>query len=98
MSRWRRSPLGGSARHWSDRRGRPNRAGAMQNSSSFIIVSLVCGVATVIAAVQAGRSRQARHLGHAAMGVLLIGPLATFGATVGVLTISRWVTAPIAPL
>ena len=70
----------------------------MQNSSSFIIVLLVCGVATVIAAVQAGRSRQARHLGHAAVGVLLIGLLAAFGATVGVLTISRWVTAPIAPL
>jgi hypothetical protein len=70
----------------------------MQNSSSFIIVSLVCGVATVIAAVLAGRSRQVRHLGDAAVGVLLIGLLAAFEATGGALTISRWMSWPIAPL
>ena len=33
---------------------------------------LVCGVATIIAAVLAGRSRQARYLGRAAVGVLFI--------------------------
>ena len=44
----------------------------MQNSIFMIILWLVCGVATVIAAVLASRSRQARYVGRAAVGVLFI--------------------------
>jgi hypothetical protein len=44
----------------------------MQSNILFIIVWLVCGVATIIAAVLAGRSRQARYIGRAAVGVLFI--------------------------
>ena len=44
----------------------------MQNSLFMIILWLVCGAATVIAAALAGRSRQARHIGRAAVGVLFI--------------------------
>lgn len=44
----------------------------MQNNIVFIIVWLVCGAATVIAAVLAGRGRQARYAGRAATGVLFI--------------------------
>lgn len=44
----------------------------MHNSVIFVIIWLVCGGATVIAAVLAGRSRQARYLGRAAVGVLFI--------------------------
>src|SRR5215475_618467 len=45
---------------------------AMQSNIVFIIVWLVCGVATIVAAVLASRSRQARYLGRAAVGVLFI--------------------------
>ena len=44
----------------------------MQSNIVFILVWLVCGVATIIAAALAGRSRQARYLGRAAVGVLFI--------------------------
>jgi len=44
----------------------------MQNSLFMIILWLVCGAATIIAAVLASRSRQARYLGRAAVGVLFI--------------------------
>jgi len=44
----------------------------MQNSLFMIILWLVCGAATIIAAVLAGRSRRARYLGRAAVGVLFI--------------------------
>jgi hypothetical protein len=36
------------------------------------ILWLACGVATIVAAVLAGRSRRARYLGRAAVGVLFI--------------------------
>jgi hypothetical protein len=36
------------------------------------ILWVACGVATIIAAVLAGRSRQARYLGRAAVGVLFV--------------------------
>jgi hypothetical protein len=49
----------------------------------MIILWLVCGAATVIAAALAGRSRQARFIGRAAVGLL-----AVFEATAGVLAIS----------
>jgi hypothetical protein len=44
----------------------------MQTNIIFILVWLVCGAATIIAAVLANRSRQARYLGRAAVGVLFI--------------------------
>lgn len=44
----------------------------MQNNIVFVIVWLVCGAATIIAAVLASRSRRARYLGRAAVGVLFI--------------------------
>jgi hypothetical protein len=44
----------------------------MQNNIFMVILWLVCGVATVIAAVLASRSRQARYIGRAAVGVLFI--------------------------
>ena len=44
----------------------------MQNSLFMIILWLVCGAATIIAAVLASRNRQARYLGRAAVGVLFI--------------------------
>jgi hypothetical protein len=44
----------------------------MQNSLIMIILWLVCGAATIAAAVLAGRSRQARYIGRAAVGVLFI--------------------------
>jgi hypothetical protein len=45
---------------------------AMQNSTFMIILWLVCGVTTIAAAVLASRSRQARYIGRAAVGVLFI--------------------------
>jgi hypothetical protein len=45
---------------------------AMQSNIVFILVWLVSGAATIIAAALAGRSRQARYLGRAAAGVLFI--------------------------
>jgi hypothetical protein len=44
----------------------------MQNSLFMIILWLVCGAATIVAAVLANRSRPARYLGRAAVGVLFI--------------------------
>jgi uncharacterized membrane protein len=44
----------------------------MQNNIIFIIVWLVCGATTIIAAVLARRSGQARYLGRVAVGVLFI--------------------------
>jgi hypothetical protein len=44
----------------------------MQNDILMKILWPVCGVATVIAAVLASRSRQARYIGRAAVGVLFI--------------------------
>jgi hypothetical protein len=44
----------------------------MQNNLFMIILWLLCGAATVIAAVLASRSRPARYLGRAAVGVLFI--------------------------
>jgi hypothetical protein len=44
----------------------------MQDSLFMIILWLVCGAATVIAAVLASRSRPARYVGRAAVGVLFI--------------------------
>jgi hypothetical protein len=44
----------------------------MQNSLFMIILWLVCGVTTIVAAMMAGRSRQARYAGRAAVGVLFI--------------------------
>jgi len=44
----------------------------MQNNLFMIMLWLVCGVATVIAAVLASRSRQARYIGRAAVSVLFI--------------------------
>ena len=44
----------------------------MQNSLFMIILWLVCGAATVVAAPLAARSRQARSIGRAAVGVLFI--------------------------
>jgi hypothetical protein len=44
----------------------------MQNSLVMIILWLVCGAATIVAAVLASRSRPARYLGRAAVGVLFI--------------------------
>ena len=44
----------------------------MQSNIVFILVWLVCGAVTIIAAALAGRSRQARYLGRAAVGVLFI--------------------------
>jgi hypothetical protein len=46
------------------------------------IVWLACGVATIIAGVLASRSRRARYVGRAAVGVLFIGLLVVFEATV----------------
>ena len=45
---------------------------AMQSNIVFILVWLVSGAATIIAAALAGRSRQVRYLGRAAVGVLFI--------------------------
>src|SRR5215469_13355816 len=44
----------------------------MQNSLVMIILWLVCGAATIVAAVLAKRSKPARYLGRAAVGVLFI--------------------------
>ena len=44
----------------------------MQNSLFMIILWLVCGAATIIAAVLADRSRRAQYLGRTAVGVLFI--------------------------
>ena len=44
----------------------------MQNSLFMIILWLVCGAATIVAAVLANRSKPARYLGRAAVGVLFI--------------------------
>jgi hypothetical protein len=44
----------------------------MQNSLFMIILWLVCGATTIVAATLAGRSRQARYIGRAAVGVLFI--------------------------
>jgi hypothetical protein len=44
----------------------------MQNSLFMIILWLACGATTVIAAALAGRSRQARYMGRAAVGLLFI--------------------------
>ena len=44
----------------------------MQNSLFMIILWLVCGSATIIAAVLADRSRRAQYLGRTAVGVLFI--------------------------
>ena len=44
----------------------------MQSNIVFILVWLVSGAATIIAAALAGRSRQVRYLGRAAVGVLFI--------------------------
>ena len=44
----------------------------MQSNVVFILVWLVCGAVTIIAAALAGRSRQARYVGRAAVGVLFI--------------------------
>jgi len=44
----------------------------MQSNIVFILLWLVCGAVTIIAAALAGRSRQARYLGRAAVGVLFI--------------------------
>ncbi|HEY3262972.1 MAG TPA: hypothetical protein VGJ95_22330 [Pseudonocardiaceae bacterium] len=40
--------------------------------NTFIGLWLACGVATIIAAVLASRSRRARYIGRAAVGVLFI--------------------------
>jgi len=44
----------------------------MQNSLFMIILWLVCGAATVVAAALAARTRRARYIGRAAVGVLFI--------------------------
>lgn len=44
----------------------------MQDNPFFITLWLVCAAATVIAAVPAGRSRRARYVGRAAVGVLFV--------------------------
>ena len=44
----------------------------MQDSLFMIILWLVCGAATIVAAVLASRSRAARYVGRAAVGVLFI--------------------------
>lgn len=44
----------------------------MQNNVIFIMIWLVCGVATIIAAAFGHRSRQARYAGRVAVGVLFI--------------------------
>lgn len=44
----------------------------MQNNMIFISLWLVCGIATIVAAVLARRSRAARFVGRAAVGVLFI--------------------------
>jgi hypothetical protein len=44
----------------------------MQDSLFMIILWLVCGAATVVAAALAARTRQARYIGRAAVGVLFI--------------------------
>jgi uncharacterized membrane protein len=52
--------------------GRIQQEAAMQNSLFMIILWLVCGATTIVAATLAGRSRQARYIGRAAVGVLFI--------------------------
>src|SRR5215467_10528561 len=44
----------------------------MQDSLLMITLWLVCGAATIVAAVLASRSRAARYVGRAAVGVLFI--------------------------
>jgi hypothetical protein len=44
----------------------------MENNIFMQILWVVCGIATIIAAVLAGRSRRARYLGRAAVGVLFV--------------------------
>jgi hypothetical protein len=44
----------------------------MQDSPFMIILWLVCGAATIVAAVLASRSRSARYAGRVAVGVLFI--------------------------
>jgi hypothetical protein len=44
----------------------------MEDSPFFITLWLVCAALTVVAAVFAGRSRRARYVGRAAVGVLFI--------------------------
>jgi hypothetical protein len=44
----------------------------MEDTAFFITLWLVCAAATVVAAVLAGRSRRARYVGRAAVGVLFI--------------------------
>jgi hypothetical protein len=44
----------------------------MQNALVMIILWLVCGAATIVAAALANRSRPARYLGRAAVGVLFM--------------------------
>jgi uncharacterized membrane protein len=44
----------------------------MEDTPFFITLWLVCAAATVVAAVLAGRSRRARYVGRAAVGILFI--------------------------
>jgi uncharacterized membrane protein len=44
----------------------------MEDTPFFITLWLVCAAVTVIAAVLAGRSRRARYVGRAAVGILFI--------------------------
>ena len=43
----------------------------MADSPFFIVLWLACAAVTVVAAVLAGRSRRARYVGRAAVGILL---------------------------
>ena len=45
----------------------------MENNIGFISLWIVCGIATIVAAVLTCRSRAARYVGRVAVGVLFIG-------------------------
>lgn len=45
----------------------------MENNIVFISLWIACGIATIVAAVLAHRSRAARYVGRVAIGVLFIG-------------------------
>lgn len=54
-------------------RGNIGEEATMENNIVFISLWVVCGIATIVAAVLAHRSRAARYVGRAAAGVLFIG-------------------------
>ena len=45
----------------------------MENNIVFISLRIACGIATIVAAVLAHRSRAARYVGRVAVGVLFLG-------------------------